>query len=308
MAEQRPAQNNPSRPKPGRPAAAKKATTAPDPVIEEQEEDPNRLQGMLLKRLVVAGGMVGVLLGTLAFFDYLASSDDNDPPVFTQPVPVAPRKEVTQPVRAAENLPPPPEPEKPAEPEKAPEAAPSKPAVEPPPPPKVPAVVSLPPASKPAPVEKAAEKSVPVRPAPAQPGSQATAPRPAASKPAEVPAISSTPERTEAPSTSPAAPAQATAQPTAKPAARITDIPLMRAPLASMRAPNGFVLQAGVFASSQRAEELHAKLTLNGIPSTLESRVQVGPFKTREEADAAYTKLRALGIDAMLIPPANLRR
>lgn len=67
---------------------------------------------------------------------------------------------------------------------------------------------------------------------------------------------------------------------------------------------NGYVLQAGVFASHQRAEELLAKLQLNGIPATVESRVQVGPFKTREEADAVRAKLRELGIsEAILVPP-----
>lgn len=67
---------------------------------------------------------------------------------------------------------------------------------------------------------------------------------------------------------------------------------------------NGYVLQAGVFASHQRAEELLAKLQLSGIPATIESRVQVGPFKTREEADAVRAKLRELGIsEAILVPP-----
>ena len=66
---------------------------------------------------------------------------------------------------------------------------------------------------------------------------------------------------------------------------------------------SGYALQAGVFSDTHRAEELHAKLTLNGIPSTIESRVQVGPFKTREEAEAARAKMKALGIDALLLPP-----
>jgi DedD protein len=62
-------------------------------------------------------------------------------------------------------------------------------------------------------------------------------------------------------------------------------------------------LQAGVFSSAQRAEELHAKLTLSGVPSTLETRVQVGPFRTRQEAEAAQSKLKELGIEAILVPP-----
>lgn len=66
---------------------------------------------------------------------------------------------------------------------------------------------------------------------------------------------------------------------------------------------SGFALQAGVFSDLRLAEELHAKLTLNGIPSTFEARVQVGPFKTREEAEAARGKMKVLGIDAVLLMP-----
>jgi len=67
-------------------------------------------------------------------------------------------------------------------------------------------------------------------------------------------------------------------------------------------------VQAGVFADAQRAEELRAKLTLNGIPSTMEARVQVGPFKTREEAESAREKMKALGIDGILLPPKGAKR
>jgi DedD protein len=62
-----------------------------------------------------------------------------------------------------------------------------------------------------------------------------------------------------------------------------------------------------VFTSSERAEELHARLNMNGVPSTLETRVQVGPFKTRQEAEAAQAKLKALGIESLLVPPKGGR-
>lgn len=65
----------------------------------------------------------------------------------------------------------------------------------------------------------------------------------------------------------------------------------------------GFALQAGVFSNHQKAEELHALLTLNGIPSTLETRVQVGPFANKAEAEAARSKLKALGIESLMLPP-----
>ena len=91
----------------------------------------------------------------------------------------------------------------------------------------------------------------------------------------------------------------------AKPVARLVE----SRPSAPVQPPvvsrlfSGFVLQAGVFSSAQRAEELHARLTLSGVPSTLETRVQVGPFRTRQEAEAAQAKLKELGVETILVPP-----
>ena len=82
----------------------------------------------------------------------------------------------------------------------------------------------------------------------------------------------------------------------------------MQSPVQPSRLYNGFVLQAGVFADPRRAEELHAKLTLQGIPSTIEARVHVGPFKDKAEAEAARGKLRAMGIDPVLVMPKGGRR
>jgi len=42
---------------------------------------------------------------------------------------------------------------------------------------------------------------------------------------------------------------------------------------------------------------------LSGVPSTLETRVQVGPFRTRHEAELAQAKLKELGVEAILVPP-----
>jgi DedD protein len=64
-----------------------------------------------------------------------------------------------------------------------------------------------------------------------------------------------------------------------------------------------YLVQAGMFSNTQKAEELHAMLQLNGIPSTLETRVQVGPFNSKAEADAAREKLKALGVESILLPP-----
>ncbi|PKO85543.1 MAG: hypothetical protein CVU18_19615, partial [Betaproteobacteria bacterium HGW-Betaproteobacteria-12] len=66
-------------------------------------EDPaTDLRGTLVRRLAVAALLVAILLGVLAFFDHLATPpEEPEAQVFTQAVPVAPRKEVSQPVKPA---------------------------------------------------------------------------------------------------------------------------------------------------------------------------------------------------------------
>lgn len=266
------------------------------PVSNESGAD---LRGKLAARLAVAGGMVAVLLGILAFFDYLASAppDENEAPVFKQPVPVPPKKEVSKPVLPAENPPEPPPPEK-VEPAKAelppPPVVESKPEVLPEKPAKAPSTAAVP---KPVP------QSVP---APAKPVPEASS-APVSPPVTKVPAM---PEVRE-PSSRLSVRVTET-----KPAASSTSAPPPAAavqPLHPVAPPNlpklfsGFLLQAGVFSSPQRAEELHAKLTLSGVPSTLETRVQVGPFRTRQEAEAAQAKLKTLGIEAILVPPKGGR-
>jgi len=255
------------------------------------DEAATDLRGTLTRRLVVAAVLVAILLGVLAFFDYLASSpEEPEATVFTQPVPVAPKKEVSQPVTAAETLPEPPTPVAEAP---APTAEPGKPEV-------TPAAVAEP---KPVVEEKAAPVS---RDPGASPKSALRTPVPA---PAVHPAVRATPEATAAPTVAAteSVPANTTVQPPLpadKPNARLIDVrPVPLVPAGASRTGPGFVLQAGVFSSAQRAEELHAKLTLSGVPSVLETRVQVGPFRSRQEAEAAQAKLRELGVETILVPP-----
>lgn len=242
------------------------------------DEGAGELRGKLVTRLAMAGLLVAVLLGILAMFDYLASApDEADSPVFEQPVPVAPRKEVSRPVTPADNLP---EPPVAAEPVAA-EPAPAGPTV----------------AASPA--SAAAENGVP------QP-STATRRAPLAATGPEVPPV---PEATRsAPMVQERVPATPVENAPQRPAVRIEPRPAAALPPLAPRLFSGFVLQAGVFSSVQRAEELHARLTLSGVPSTLETRVQVGPFRTRQEAEAAQAKLRELGIQAILVPPRGARR
>lgn len=259
---------------------------AEEPEVSESEAGSGEIRSKLLARLAVAGVLVAVLLGVLAFFDYLATApDESEEQVFTQPVPVAPKKEASQPVTPAENLPAPPEPEK------------SGPA-EPPPPPQVET-------HTPAVVEAKPEAVVENRPK--SPSTVESTKKPQTPSPAAVQPPAPVPEATTAPSNIlPPPRAAVPAEPAPpKPAARIVDVrpaPAVTPPAVS-RLFSGFLLQAGVFSSVQRAEELHARLTLSGVPSTLETRVQVGPFKTRQEAEAAQAKLKELGVETILVPP-----
>ncbi len=66
-----------------------------------------------------------------------------------------------------------------------------------------------------------------------------------------------------------------------------------------------FLLQMGVFSSVANAEELRARLELAGVPARIEARVQVGPFATRQEAEAARERLRSLGMDPGLVMAAR---
>ncbi|WP_179958183.1 SPOR domain-containing protein [Chitinimonas arctica] len=78
------------------------------------------------------------------------------------------------------------------------------------------------------------------------------------------------------------------------------------AALAAGVLPNGskgYTVQAGVFQSGDNARKLIEKLGSAGIPARLETRVQIGPFKNRDEADLMMRRLRELGVTPILQAP-----
>lgn len=250
----------------------------------EAQDDLNDIKRKLAWRMGAAGLMIVGLLGGLALFDHYSAPTITEPsePQFTEPVPV-PKKMVTQPVTPVE---PPAEvlkdESKPAEPEaSAPPVDSAATLAEPPPRPEVTAQPVLPRASQPAP-RAPSSAVVPL----AANAMKASEPKPAV---------------VAAPANRPGAPVES-ALPT--PPAPAT--PPAQAPLS--RLFKGFALQAGVFTDPRRAEDLHAKLMLEGIPSSIESRVEVGPFKTRAEAEAARAKMKSLGIDTVLLLPKGSKR
>lgn len=66
--------------------------------------------------------------------------------------------------------------------------------------------------------------------------------------------------------------------------------------------PRSFDVQVGVFTDMENARQLQAKLAEHGIPSHTETRLQLGPFTTKAEADAAKEKLKAMGVGAVVVP------
>ena len=258
--------------------------------VHDAENSSTEMRGKLIKRLAVAGVLVASLLGMLAFFDYLATApEEGDAPVFSHPVPVAPRNEVSQPVTPLADSP-------------APPAA-SEPIVEAPPAPAIEAQPTLVLEVEP----KPHPESRPLVPSTAviarKPSTVQLAP---SVEPARSPRA--VPETTASPAIEPEqAPPPHLA---AKANARVLEAKPAQPPvvLTPQRLFSGFLVQAGVFTSPQLAEELHAKLTLSGINSTLETRVQIGPFRTRQEAEAAQIKLRELGVESVLLPPKGARR
>ena len=174
-------------------------------------------------------------------------------------------------------------------PEKTPEKAPTKPADKPVDKPveKTAAKASAKPAEKPA--EKAKEAPAP----------KASAQQPAASKP--VAAKASEPARTK--------PAPAGKAPAASATARQAEAQASAASDTTVGAAPGFYINVGLFADESNARKAQSRLLNEGLPAfrqTLDSakgtrtRVRVGPFASRSEAESAASSIRALELDAVI--------
>ena len=239
------------------------------------ETDPaaeNALKRRLLNRIAVAAVVMVGLLGSLAIFDAIYAP---------RPAP-APKVAALPPGSEAPPV------QEPAKEESAAPGAEAKVAAP---------VTELKPEQ--AVATKAAEEAVPERTA--SPGAPLLQPLPA-----------------EKPLTRPATGRPASMRPSepVPPAASLAARPnpaheLGQSPAAARRAPASrpitqagerqYALQMGVFGNLANAEDLRAKLELHGIPSSIEARVHAGPFRTREEADAARAKLKELGLDGGLL-------
>lgn len=107
------------------------------------------------------------------------------------------------------------------------------------------------------------------------------------------------PSKSLPPVSKPMAPPAAPPPPVNRPAAVAVPRPVTN--IASKAAT--FSIQAGgVFLHAASAEKLLKQLQAAGVPAYIETRVQIGPFKTKAEADAATEKIRKMGITPAMAP------
>lgn len=225
---------------------------------DDHVED-DALRRRLLSRIAVAGVAIVGLLGGLAIFDSLNKPDAAPelPKMAAAPAEPVDEKKVV-PEEKAEA--------KPEEPQKTETAVPEKSET-----PVAPTVA-----------EKPQKLAKPVTP-------PATG-RPAAVRPSEpTPPVAKLDTRREIARVMPEPRPDRGAAPPHAPASR----PLTQVAETARR----LLVQVGVFSNHANAEELVHKLTEAGIPARIESHVQIGPFASRAEADAARGKLRSMGLD-----------
>lgn len=83
-------------------------------------------------------------------------------------------------------------------------------------------------------------------------------------------------------------------------------------PAKPVKSTKPYFVNVGLFAVAENAEHAHAKLLAAQLPSTLKElvsskgqqiRVRVGPFVTRQDAQDAAKKIKALQLDAMIVQP-----
>lgn len=226
-----------------------------------QQKEQQQLKKQLLWRLGIAGTLIAVVLGAISWLD----REEKNPPPEVQTPQIAPT------VISVTAIPSP----TPAPIEPTPEAA------------SAPAATEVP-TPAPTPTTRPRNQTAPNQ--------------------TQIEAISNVPKRaTESPSVKkPSTTPIASTEPSAEPKFKLntTELGLSTTPKTQFpKASNtqlGYSVQAGVFLHSNNAEKLLAQIQAAGIPAYLETRVQIGPFKTKAEAEAAVKKLRKLGIEPIV--------
>lgn len=138
-----------------------------------------------------------------------------------------------------------------------------------------------------------------LKPAEAVPEPQAVAETPP-EPPEEISPARSGPDTRVAAPSSPMVPPPQPVSPAKNSFARIAPIdqapPPVEPAAAAPRWSGRYAWQSSTFMDLRRAEDLQTRLAEEGIPATLEARLQVGPFASRSEAEAARRTMLGLGI------------
>lgn len=74
-------------------------------------------------------------------------------------------------------------------------------------------------------------------------------------------------------------------------------------PYEVIKSPNGYQLQFGTFHTPEQARQLQKQLAKQGVKTHLETRVQLGPFKDKAQAEEALVKLKLQGIEVIMLAP-----
>ena len=254
------------------------------PADGDNESD---LNSKLKKRLWIAGGLVAVALAAIPLMDALTkpkvdmSSDAQSPSSgkIVKPAASSPEAGAIAPPKAASAA---------IEQSSAPAAepanrAPATPAETSPASPdlsKTPAIANQQPSRHAGTPHPSAAQNKPAAPEKTPPASREAAPQTARSATA-----------------APQPAAQAAAPQEAPPAKIAAEAPSKAQPAGSSV---GYQVQLGLFASMGNAQKLVKDLQKHGIAAHTITRVQLGPFKTRAEADEAMSKLRSLGYAPLL--------
>lgn len=168
------------------------------------------------------------------------------------------------------------------------------------------------------------EKPVPAAlptPIATAPPQESAPPQPAPGETAPETKQPATPEQAEPPRPGTAKPLKAAAAPEPPPPPKVSNAPKTLGvpataprtppaqPPAALPASSGerFMVQLAVFSNPDRARELVNKLRKQGIRAHMETRVQLGPFDSREEAERAQGEMRKLGMKALVTPASAMR-
>lgn len=251
-----------------------------DPELEKEQRE---IRQRLIRRVAFAIGLIGVAAISLPLLDKIKSTPENKPAPppasdaqTTRIIPAPDRPADTQPKSETQTAEPPPTTNK----------EPTQPAPTP--------IANTPPTdtkkatpdAPPKPIEAA--RPQPLATLPASP-KQTEPTRPTQPQPSDI----RTPSRPH-----PIAP-QPPAEPTPPAKPDEADAPVI--PRSKMQAGQGYTVQLGVFSNYANAKALQQRLASHGIKAQLETRVQLGPFKDKQEAEETYRKIKKLGLPAVLI-------